>query len=305
MGENTGPTGVIILNKPKNFTSFDAIAVARGMTRQRKIGHTGTLDPMATGVLPLLLGRAAKAADLIEDTQKEYLAGFKLGEKRDTGDITGEIVESSQVRLSKEVLEAATKKFTGEIEQIPPMYSAVQVNGQRLYTLARQGIEIERKPRKVFIDKLTLESFDEKTQSGTLFVSCSKGTYIRTLIEDIAESAGALATMTSLERTKACGFSVEQAVSMEELQRLTDEGKLGEVIMPVGSLFESLPKVRLSEGQTRRFQNGGNLDLERLKLGGVKQEGTRLSVYNPADEFVGLGAISKEQLKPLKLFLLL
>jgi len=154
--------GVIILDKPAGFTSFDAVAVMRGLAREKKIGHTGTLDPMATGVLPLLIGRAAKAADLLPDTDKEYMAGFRLGERFDTGDVTGKIIETSPARASEGDLLRALERFRGDIMQTPPMYSAVSVGGQRLYKLARQGIEIERGPRPVHIGRLELVSFDEK-----------------------------------------------------------------------------------------------------------------------------------------------
>ena len=210
--------GVIILDKPAGFTSFDAVAVMRGLAREKKIGHTGTLDPMATGVLPLLIGRAAKAADLLPDTDKEYMAGFRLGERFDTGDVTGKIIETSPARASEGDLLRALERFRGDIMQTPPMYSAVSVGGQRLYKLARQGIEIEREPRPVHIGRLELASFDEKEQRGTLAVACSKGTYIRALIEDIARAAGTLGVMTALRRTKACGFTVRAAVTLEDLR---------------------------------------------------------------------------------------
>lgn len=298
-------TGVIILNKPEGFTSFDAIAVVRGMTKQRKIGHTGTLDPMATGVLPLLLGRAAKAADLIEDSSKEYLAGFRIGERRVTGDVTGEIVEESNVRLTRAELEEAAESFVGETEQIPPMYSAVQINGQRLYHLARQGIEVERKPRKISIDRLEITEFDEERQEGTLLVSCSKGTYIRVLIEDIADGCGALATMTSLVRTRACGFELSEAISLSDLQKLCDEERIAEAVRSTSSLFEDEARITLSDAQKKRFLNGAKLSIDRLKhedLTGLE----RAAVYTNDGGFLGLAKIKLEEneVKPLKLFVL-
>ena len=172
--------GVIVLDKPSGFTSFDAVAVARGLTKEKKTGHTGTLDPMATGVLPLLLGRAAKASSLLPDTEKEYVAGFRLGQRFDTGDITGSLVEENHKTVSPQALEQALAGFRGAIEQVPPMYSAVSVQGQRLYQLARKGIEVDRPARAVFIHSLTLEHYDPASREGVLRAACSKGTYIRT-----------------------------------------------------------------------------------------------------------------------------
>ena len=221
--------GVIILDKPAGFTSFDAVAVMRGLAHEKKIGHTGTLDPMATGVLPLLIGRAAKAADLLPDTDKEYTAGFRLGERFDTGDVTGRVIERSPARVSREELLRVLEGFRGDVMQVPPMYSAVSVGGQRLYKLARQGIEIEREARRIHIGALELTEFDENAQSGVLTVACSKGTYIRALIEDIAGAAGTLGVMTSLRRVRACGFTEDDAVALEDLRTLSAGGKLDTV----------------------------------------------------------------------------
>ena len=203
--------GVIILDKPQDFTSFDAVAVMRGLAKERKIGHTGTLDPMATGVLPLLLGRAAKAADLLPDTAKEYRAAFRFGERTDTGDVTGKTVETDSRAVSRNSLDLALDGFRGQISQIPPMYSAVSVHGKRLYELARKGIEVEREARKIYIEKLVLEAYSPENREGVLRVACSKGTYIRTLIEDIAKSVGTCGVMTGLRRVRACGFQETEA----------------------------------------------------------------------------------------------
>ncbi len=297
--------GVIILNKSEGFTSFDAIAVARGITKERKIGHTGTLDPIATGVLVLLLGRAVKAADLITDSSKEYRAGFRVAEKRDTGDVTGEITARSDVIPSREMLESVLPDFIGEIEQIPPMYSAVQVKGQRLYSLARQGIEIERKPRRVQVEKLEIDEYDPQSGEGMMTISCSKGTYIRTLIEDIAEKAGSLGTMTSLVRTKACGFSIDEALTLPELQALADEGRIDEVVKPVDMLFEDLKAVTVSDNQAKRFLNGGKLDIDRVRKDRtLYTDNQKIRLYSAEKDFLGLGAVilASNEIKPLKLF---
>lgn len=245
--------GIIILDKPSGFTSFDAVAVLRGLSHQKKIGHTGTLDPMATGVLPILLGRAAKALNFLPDTGKEYVASFRLGERRDTGDITGEVVERSPAPVALEALEAALPRFRGEILQVPPMYSAVSVGGKRLYELARKGLEVDRPARPVTISRLELLSYDLQTKEGSLRVGCSKGTYIRALIEDLARAAGSCGTMTALRRTSACGFSQEDAHSLEALKALAAEGRLEEALLPVEGLFALYPAVRVSPAQATRL----------------------------------------------------
>ena len=229
--------GVIVVDKPQGFTSFDVVAVMRGLAKEKKIGHTGTLDPMATGVLPLLLGRAAKAAELLPDTDKEYQAEFLLGERYDTGDVTGTLTERRDCPVSRPQLEAALTGFRGDIMQVPPMYSAVSVQGQRLYQLARKGIEVDRPARAVFIHSLTLEHYDPASREGVLRAACSKGTYIRTLIEDVARAAGSCGTMTSLRRTRACGFGLEEAVSLDHLRELAAKGALGTVLLPVARML--------------------------------------------------------------------
>ena len=294
--------GIIILDKPQGFTSFDGVAVLRGLAHEKKIGHTGTLDPMATGVLPILLGRAAKALNFLPDTDKEYVASFRLGERRDTGDITGEVVERSPAPVALEALEAALPRFRGEILQVPPMYSAVSVGGKRLYELARKGLEVERPARPVTISRLELLSYDPQTKEGSLRVGCSKGTYIRVLIEDLARAAGSCGTMTALRRTSACGFSQEDAHSLEALKALAAEGRLEEALLPVEGLFALYPAVRVSPAQATRFQNGGGLDLARLR--GVP-EGGLCRVKSPQGLFLGLGQVDRArgEMKFVKSFL--
>lgn len=287
--------GIIILDKPRDFTSFDAVAVMRGLTHEKKIGHTGTLDPMATGVLPLLLGRAAKAASLLPDTDKAYRAGFRLGERRDTGDITGEVTETDTAHVSRQRLEEALNGFRGEISQIPPMYSAVSVGGKRLYELARKGLEVKREPRPVTVYRLELEQYDENSREGVLSVSCSKGTYIRTLIEDIAKAAGTCGTMTALRRVCACGFSEDSAHSLEELRAAADEGRIQDMLLPVEKLFEEYPAVRVTPAQAARFRNGGSLAMDRLPLPKMAfHAGDRLRICSEK-AFLGLAAVDPEQ----------
>ena len=297
--------GVLILDKPADFTSFDVVAVARGLTREKKIGHTGTLDPMATGVLPLLLGKAAKAADLLVDTDKTYRAGFRLGEQRETGDVTGEVVRRDDVPISREMLEQAARGFLGTITQVAPMYSAVSVGGKRLYQLAREGVQVERPARQVTIYDLAIEAYDPAAREGVLTARCSKGTYIRVLLEDLGAACGSCGTMTALRRTAACGFDQSETVTLDRLKELAAAGEIATVLRPVESLFRGLPAVRVSPAQARRFCNGGGLDLGRLRLPEVSlPAGERLRVYEEDRAFLGLGAVDPDrgELRFLKKF---
>ena len=299
-------TGVLILDKPADFTSFDAVAVCRRLCHERKIGHTGTLDPMATGVLPLLLGKATRAASLLEDTDKEYEAGFRLGVSTDTEDSTGKVLETSDTPVSRELLESLLPRFRGEIMQVPPMYSAVSKDGKRLYELARKGIEVERDARPVTIFKLELMEYHEETREGKLTVSCSKGTYIRTLIADLAKAAGSLGVMTALRRTKACGFTLADAITLDEAKALSEAGTLEEKLRPVESLFAHLPAIAVSGEQATRFGNGGQLDLKRIPAFRKQNppDGEIVRVRGEKGEFLGLGQVQTEKgwLAILKLF---
>jgi len=297
--------GVIIIDKPQDFTSFDVVAVMRRLCSQKKIGHTGTLDPMATGVLPLLLGKATRAAPLLEDTNKEYEAGFQLGYSTDTQDSTGKTLKESDVPVTREQLEAVLPAFRGDILQTPPMYSAVQKDGQRLYALARQGIEVERDARPITIYKLELNEYNESTRSGSLTVRCSKGTYIRTICADIGEQLGAFGVMSSLRRTAAAGFFLADAVTLEEARTLSEQGTLAQRVLPTEHLFRSRPAVRVSPAQAQRFGNGGGLSLERTTIAPEdKKDGMEFRVISPNGEFLGLGAVKleKAELSVLRLF---
>ena len=251
--------GIILIDKPQNFTSFDVVAVVRRKFGTKKVGHGGTLDPMATGVLPVFIGCATKAVDLLPDSGKSYRAGFRLGLSSDTLDIWGELSEEKPADIGREALEAVLERFRGEIEQTPPMYSALKVGGRKLCDLARQGLEVERKARKITISRLDLLDFDGK--NGVIEVDCSTGTYIRTLVDDIGKSLGTGAVMTSLCRTRACGFALSECVSIEELrEKPLDELKL----LSVESVFRDLPETVLDEVQTRMYLNGVRLDADRL-----------------------------------------
>lgn len=284
--------GILLIDKPKEFTSFDVIAVVRRITGQRKAGHTGTLDPNATGVLPVLLGSATKVQDLILNHNKTYEAKFSLGLTTDTLDIWGEVVSRCVSHHKKADLIEILPVFTGEIEQIPPMFSAVQKNGQRLYDLARKGIEVEREVRKVTVYRLELLNFDEETQEGRLLVECSKGTYIRTIIDDIGKRLGCGAVMTELRRTEACGFSLEDSITLDKAKQLAQSGELRKYVRSVESMFAQCGYVAVTDSQAKRFSNGGALDISRTYLARVNvQDKDIYRVKTKDNRFLGLGIV--------------
>lgn len=284
--------GVIVINKEPHFTSFDVVAIVRRTLNTKKVGHCGTLDPNATGVLPVLVGNATKAQDIIPNHDKAYVASFELGLSSDTLDIWGEVQKHKKPQLTKAQLEKALSNFVGEIMQTPPMYSAVQKDGVRLYELARKGIEIEREARQITIYSLSLDSFDEKTQSGTLSVSCSKGTYIRQLIADIANSLGTTAVMTALVRTSACGFTLENAISLDTLKELKEKNEVENHLMSIESLFVDYSELLVSDKQSHRFKNGNPLDINRTALrDSAVENGTIFRVKSEQGEFLALGVV--------------
>ena len=287
--------GVIVINKPQEFTSFDVVAVMRKITGERKIGHCGTLDPNATGVLPLLLGRAAKAQDILPNHDKAYTATFKLGLVTDTLDIWGEVISEETTSVRKEDILAIIPEFTGRILQIPPMYSAVKKDGKRLYDLARQGIEVEREAREITVYSLNLLEFDEDKQEGKLEVSCSKGTYIRTLIDDMAKRLCSGGCMTSLVRTSACGYTLQNAYTLEELKALREKGEIESTILSTESLFETYKEVAVSEAQAKRFANGGALGVERLRNMPKLADGEICRVVHREKNFWALGILCEEK----------
>ncbi len=281
-------TGIIILDKPKGITSFGAVARVRRLCGEKKCGHTGTLDPMATGVMTVMLGNTTRFTELLPSHDKAYVASFRLGTVTDTLDITGNVLETRKVESSAEQVKEALRSFEGEISQLPPMYSAVSVNGQRLYDLARKGIEVERKPRQVTVYSIGIISENEENGEYSIAVECSSGTYIRTIIADLGEMLGCGAVLTDLRRTKANGFSIDDAITLEELESAANEGNIGSVLMPIDRALEGYPVIKVSAAQAKRFSNGGELDLQRLKyprmLGFFR-------IYDPENNFIGLGEI--------------
>lgn len=294
-------TGIICVNKEKDITSFGVCAKMRGILKEKKVGHTGTLDPMATGVLPIMIGGATRFLDYLPESDKGYRAVFVLGKTTDTLDITGTVTAENEVNASKADVESVLTQFKGRIMQTPPMYSAVSVNGKRLYDLARQGIEVEREKREVEIKSLELADCNENENEYTIDVLCTKGTYIRTLIDDIGRVLGCGAVMTSLVRTYAMGFTLDDCKTLAQLQLLKDSGEgFDSVLLPLEKALGTYDKVTVSPAQSNRFKNGGTLDLVRVKKQLNADEIYR--VYSSDGDFLGLGKADDSQLKVEKLF---
>ncbi|MBQ6558641.1 MAG: tRNA pseudouridine(55) synthase TruB [Clostridia bacterium] len=273
--------GIIIVDKPQGKTSHDIVYAIRRLTGIKKVGHTGTLDPMATGVLPICIGSATKVADMLTLSDKAYTAEFVLGKTTDTLDAEGEILTETEVNITEDEIRAAVMSFVGEIEQIPPMYSAIKQNGKKLYELARQGIEVERKPRKVTINSIDILEINGKTV--TIDVSCSKGTYIRTLCADIGERLGTGAYMTKLRRTKTGIFAISESYTLEELGTLNELGTLKNVLIPIDKIFEKYPEIILNEKQKKSVTNGVRMTYK----------GRENQVYRVYDENKNFLCISK------------
>ena len=283
------PNGVIIINKPQGWTSMDVCAKLRGIFREKRVGHAGTLDPMATGVLPVFVGQATKAVSFAEGGRKEYRAVLKLGMTTDTQDTTGTVLERSAVAVSEDEVRAVLPRFTGELSQSPPMYSAVKIGGQKLYEIARRGGEVERKPRTVTIYELELTG-RLAADEYALRIVCSKGTYIRTLCHDIGAVLGCGAAMAALTRTVASGFTLGEAVTLEEVQAQ------GEALLrPTDSLFREYPVYTLPTAEAERRVRCGNPLKAKLADGAYR-------VYGCDGTFLALSRAEKGVLTSQKNF---
>lgn len=297
--------GILNVHKEAGFTSHDVVAKLRGILKQKKIGHTGTLDPDAVGVLPVCLGNGTRLCDMLADKSKEYEAVMRLGITTDTQDMSGQILKQSEVKCSEEEVRDAVLSFEGSYRQIPPMYSALKVNGKKLYELARQGKEIERAPREVFIRKIEILSLE--LPLAAFRVSCSKGTYIRTLCQDIGEKLGCGAAMESLVRTRVGTFRIEDAYTLSEIERLAAEGSIAEKIIPVDAVFAALPKAVVKREFRKRIDNGNFLLEKQLTVseGTLKmQDGAQLRIYNDEQIFCGIYEYraGERNFKPVKMF---
>lgn len=295
-------SGVLIINKPEGMTSHDVVGKIRRLFSTRRVGHTGTLDPMATGVLVILIGRAAKAAEYLSCDEKGYLATLRLGEVYDTEDITGELISSTDTLPDEQAVYDAIKRFQGEIMQIPPMYSALKVDGKKLCDLARKGIEIERKARPITIHNIEATP-KALPHDYTLNVKCSAGTYIRTLCADIGSSLGCGGAMASLCRTLAGGFTIEDAHTLESIEALTPEERVS-LLMPTESLFYDLEAIKLPEFYERLSRNGCEIYLKKINASLALGQKVRLCSLN--GNFYALGEVrdfdGKLAIKTIKLF---
>ena len=301
--------GVLLINKPMGFTSFDVIAKLRGILKEKRLGHGGTLDPNVTGVLPVFVGRATKAIDLVSRQEKKYTATFKLGLKTDTQDIWGDVLEENAPEKDIEKIKEAVLSFKGESMQLPPMFSAIRINGVRLYDLAREGKEIEREARKIEVFDIVFEGKTENEDEYKFSVFCSKGTYVRTICADIGEKLLCGAVMTSLVRTESMGFKIENCVTLDEVQAYADEGRAQELIRPIEELFSDLPPIFLNEKNTHLYKNGVGLDPKRVT--GVIYDTAyevasfqKYCVYGADRRFIGIGQVdyNKRQFKSVKMF---
>lgn len=298
--------GIINIHKEAGFTSHDVVAKMRGICGQKKIGHTGTLDPMATGVLPVCLGSATKLCDMLTDKDKEYVTELLLGQTTDTQDVTGQVLTECPVNVSEEQVRAAVMSFVGDYAQVPPMYSALKVNGKKLYELARAGKEVERKARPVRI--LEIEILDVRLPVVKMRVACSKGTYIRTLCADIGEKLGCGGTMKSLVRTRVADFTLANAVTLGELQALRDAAapdSLEQIVLPVDMCFGECPALHIQEKWRKLLENGNSFYANQSVENVTHPEEQWVRVYREDGSFAGIYAFDKGRkwYKPIKMFL--
>ena len=291
------PNGIIIMDKPQGWTSMDVCAKLRGIFHEKRVGHAGTLDPMATGVLPVFIGRATRAVEFAAGSDKEYIAGLKLGVVTNTQDITGEILERRPAEVTREQLLAVLPRFTGAIQQVPPMYSAVKINGKKLYELARKGKEVERRPRPVTIH--ALEALDGPPPQGADFllrIHCSKGTYVRTLCHDIGQALGCGGCMSSLRRIKAAGFTLADSVTLQAVQEAAGRGEGESLLLPVDSCFLQFPVLLLkTAGAEKKIRNGAALAARDIPDGEYR-------VYGADKTFLALGRAADGKLSTVKSF---
>lgn len=302
--------GIINVYKEAGYTSHDVVAKLRGICKQKKIGHTGTLDPDAVGVLPVCLGNGTKLCDMLTDRRKEYVAVFRLGITTDTQDGSGKILEEKKVKASVDEVKKEILSFQGDSLQVPPMYSALKVNGKRLYELARQGKEVAREARPITI--YAIEILEENHPEYTIRVECSKGTYIRTLCHDIGQALGCGAVMTKLTRSRVGEFRIEEAYRLEDIQRQAEEGGLSKIVVPVEKMFESLPELKAKKEGDKALKNGNQMKrTEFMEMPGRAEgilypaDGEQFRVYSSENVFFGIYQYEQNRrlFCPVKLFI--
>ena len=295
--------GMINVYKEKGFTSHDVVAKLRGICKQKKIGHTGTLDPDAAGGLPVCLGCATRLCDMLTEKDKEYVAVLRLGVTTDTQDITGKVLAEKEVTESVEKVREVISSFEGEQLQIPPMYSALKVNGKKLYELAREGKEIERKARPIVVHEI--EILSENMPEFTIRVKCSKGTYIRTICHDIGQKLSCGGAMVSLKRTKVGNFGIEDSYTLSRIEDMAKEGRLCEILLPVEKVFEKLPEIRVKEETMKALLNGNQLRREDfLSLSEEALKAEEVRVYGSDGRFYGVYGYQegRKLFCPIKMF---
>lgn len=284
-------TGVLPVKKPAGFTSFDVIGKLRGVTKTRKIGHSGTLDPMATGVLPLFFGGATKCCDILQNEDKRYVADVKFGIVTDTQDTTGRVLKECESHVTEAQFREVISRFIGKQMQLPPMYSAVKVNGRPLYDLAREGKTVERAQKEIEVYEINLVEFDEHAQTARMEVSCGKGTFIRTLINDMGEKLSCGASMSSLERTMAGGFDISECYTIADIEAMMQDGTFEEHLMPIERLFENLPRLVLDDFDKRLYRSGVPLELQKRGWSGI--EGN-IAVFDESGMILGISYMDEE-----------
>lgn len=285
--------GILLIDKPADWTSNDVVVKLKGVLHERRIGHSGTLDPMATGLLVVFVGRATRAVEFAEAHDKRYVAGLRLGVVTDTQDISGTVLERRDADVSKAELRSTLARFIGEQEQVPPMYSAIKVNGRRLYDIARSGGEVERKERKINIGRIDI--IGRENGDYLLDVACSKGTYIRALCNDIGAALGCGGCMSSLRRVGAGEFSVDSAHTLEEVIAAAEKGEAESLLLSVDSLFQSLTAFEADEPREKRVRNGNEIKTPSLSDGEYR-------VYSKSGEFLMLGRVKDGIMRTVKSF---
>lgn len=294
--------GILNIYKEAGFTSHDVVAKLRGILKQKKIGHTGTLDPDAEGVLPVCVGKATKLCGMLTEKEKTYEAVLLLGQETDTQDISGRILRQREVRVSPETVEEAVMSFQGSYEQIPPMYSALKVNGKKLYELAREGREVERKARKVFIRKISISQINLPEVFFT--VTCSSGTYIRTLCQDIGEQLGCGGCMKNLLRTRVDCFFIEDSLRLCQIEEIMAEGRIGDILIPVDQMFQQYPEVQMLKEGDRLVYNGNSFGAQLVRKDAKEEpEKKQVRVYDSKGTFVGIYRYERGMFRPVKMFL--
>ncbi len=284
--------GILLVDKPTDWTSSDVVAKLRGLLHEKRIGHSGTLDPMATGLLVVFVGRATRAVEFAESQEKRYLASLRLGLATDTQDITGNRISGQACEISEEELEETLARFRGNIQQIPPMYSAIKVGGKKLYEIARRGGEVERRPRPVQIRELRL--LGREGEDWLLDVTCSKGTYIRTLCHDIGEMLGCGGCMSALRRVRAGAFSIDSAYTLDQIREAVEKDAAQRLLLPVDTLFRDSPSLRVNAGAEARIRCGSSVPVPAV-------EG-EYRVYGPGGAFLALARVTGGELKTIKSF---